>query len=110
MHVSGPVQLPPLPHVVAQTGVVQFASNQPYLHAHVSGATHSPLLAHSWTHKGVWQSAPDQPGLQAQASGPTQTDRFTEEHKTPAAGTGGFVSMRVGYGLDEGYDVGTCVG
>ena len=110
MHVSGPVQLPPLPQVVAQTGVVQFASNQPYLHSHVSGATHSPLLAHSWTQSGVWQSAPDQPGEQAHVSGPTQTERFTEEQRTPAAGTGGFVSIRVGYGEEEGYDVGTCVG
>ena len=110
VHVSGPVQLPPLPQVVAHTGVVQFASNQPYLHSHVSGATHSPLLAHSWTHKGVWQSAPDQPGLQAQVSGPTQTERFTEEQSTPAAGTGGFVSIRVGYGDEEGYDVGTAEG
>jgi hypothetical protein len=56
--VFGAVQLPPLPHVTVQTGVVQFASNHPLVHVQVSGALQMPPCSQVCTHCGVLQPAP----------------------------------------------------
>jgi hypothetical protein len=58
VQVFGEVQLPPLPHVCSQTGVVQLESNQPAVHEHVSGRMQVPWFAHVCTHVAVVQEEP----------------------------------------------------
>jgi hypothetical protein len=59
VHVLGPVQLPPLPHVWLHTGVEQAVSVQPGAHAHVSGATQLPPCSQRCTHVAAVQSSPE---------------------------------------------------
>lgn len=100
------MQLPPFPHVCAQTGVVQLESNQPAAHAHVSGAAHAPPCAHRCAHSGWRQYGPLHPGAHAHVSGATHTARGAEEQRTSP--TGARVVNVVGAGKGTNDDEGSC--